>query len=162
MSWYIYCVILYRPCPKGTFTARLQINHAYFINGFWNFLEPQDRLKYLKYLIENCISTGLFLEADSSQPVSWVLVSNYGHIIHLYTVEEHRRKGYARITMLYLMLQMLKANMTPVAEIEVKNTPSIKLHTKLGFVDPFDITWILYSWKQLKCEPMLLYGVFSL
>ena len=137
--------IVYRSCPKGTFTARLQINHAYFIHGFGKLFEPQDSLQYLRYLIENCISAGLFLETDSSQPVSWALLSNHGHIMYLHTVEEHRRKDYATITMLYLMHQMLEVNITPVAETGIKNTPTIKLLTKLGFVESYDATWILYS-----------------
>ena len=83
---------------------------------------------------------GLFLEDDSSQPVSWAVLSNYGHIIHVYTVEQHQRKGYSRVTMLCLMRQMLEANMTPMLEIEVNNIPSVKLNTALGFVEPFDCT----------------------
>ena len=99
----------------------------------------------MKYLIENCISAGLFLNADSSLPVSWAVLSNYGHIIHLYTVEQHRRKGYSRVTILYLMQQMLEVGVTPVLEIEAHNTPSIKLNTGIGFVESSDTTWIMYS-----------------
>ena len=86
---------------------------------------------------------GLFLEDDSSQPVSWAVLSNYGHIIHVYTVEQHRRKGYSRVTMLCLMRQILEANMTPMLEIEVNNIPSVKLNTALGFVESFDSAWTL-------------------
>ena len=135
----------FRPCPKGTFTARLKISHVDFISRFWTFFDSNDCLKYFKYLIENCISVGLFLDADSSQPVSWAVLSNYGHIIHLYTVEEHRRKGYGRVTILYLMRKMLEAGMTPVLEVVAHNTPSIKLNTGIGFVESFDNTWIMYS-----------------
>ena len=115
------------------------------MHGFWKLFEPQDCLQYLRYLIENCISAGLFLEADPSQPVSWALLSNHGHIMCLYTLEEHRRKDYARVTMLYLMRQMLEINIMPVAEVDIMNAPSAKLHSKLGFVESFDVTWILYS-----------------
>ena len=43
--------------------------------------------------------------------------------------------------MLCLMEQILEANMTPVLEIAVNNTPSFKLNTGLGFVETFDTAW---------------------
>ena len=88
---------------------------------------------------------GLFLEADQSQPISWAFLSNFGHINAVYIVEEHRRKGYSRVTMLHLMKQMLEANMIPVVGIDVENTPSMELCTGLGFVEAFDTTCISYS-----------------
>ena len=45
--------------------------------------------------------------------------------------------------MLCLMEQILEANMTPVLEIAVNNTPSFKLNTGLGFVESFDVAWTL-------------------
>ena len=98
-------------------------------------------MQYFKYLIDNCFSVGLFLEVDSSQPVSWAVLSNFGHVVHVYTVEQHRRKGYSRVTMLCLMEQILEANMTPLVEIAENNTPSFKLNTGLGFVESFDTAW---------------------
>ena len=127
-----------RSCPKGTFTAKLKVDHAYLINKFWDHFEPQDELEFLEYVIENCISVGLFLEDDPSQPISWAFLSNFGHINGVYTSEEHRRKGYGRVTMLCLMEQILKADMVPVLDIKVKNALSIKLCTELGFVEAFD------------------------
>ena len=138
-------LVIHRPCPKGTFTAKLKVDHVHFINQFWVYFKPQDRLEYLKGLVENCISAGLFFEADPSQPVSWAVLSNYGQIIHVYTIEKYRRMGYSRVTMLYLMRQMLEANMTPVLEIEAHNTTSIKLNSGLGFIESFDTTWMLCS-----------------
>lgn len=138
-------VIVCRSCPDGTFMNKLKADQASFISGSYRYCELEDRVKYFKYLIENCFSVGLFLERDSSQPVSWAVLSNYGHIIHIHTVEQHRRKGYSRATMLCLMRQMLEANMTPVLEINIHNIPSVKLNTGLGFVESFDSTWTLYS-----------------
>ena len=138
-------MVLFRLCPEGTFMDRLKVDHASFISGSYNYCELQDRVQYFTYLIENCISVGLFLEVDSSQPVSWAVLSNYGHIIHIHTVEQHRRKGYGRVTMLCLMEQILEAKMTPILEINIHNLPSVKLNTGLGFVELFDSTWVLYT-----------------
>ena len=125
--------------------AALKVDHASFISVSYDYCELQNRVKYFQYLIKNSFSVGLFLEVDSSRPVSWAVLSNYGHIIHFYTVEEHRRKGYGRMTMLRLMRKILEANMVPVLEIDIHNIPSVKLNTGLGFVESFDSTWTLYS-----------------
>lgn len=137
--------IQYRSCPKGVFLAKLKVSHASFISESYNYCKLQDRVQYFTYLIEHCFSVGLFLEADLSQPVSWALLSNYGHIIHIHTVKEHRRKGYSRMTMLCLMQQILEADMTPVLEINVHNAASVKLNTGLGFIESYDSTWTLYT-----------------
>ena len=137
--------MLCRTVPNGTFTSKLKLDHAYFISEFWKYFKPEDRLQYLKYVIRNCISVGLFLEADPSQPVSWAFLSNFGYINGVYTLEEHRRKGYSRVTMLTLMKQVLEADMVPLVEIDIHNTPSLKLCTGLGFVETFDTTWEVHS-----------------
>ena len=95
----------------------------------------------LKYVIRKCSSVGVFLRSDPTHPVSWSLLSNYGHIMHVYTLEEHRGKGYARIVVLSLMQQMLKSGLTPALEIAVGNVPSIKLFTGLGFVEAYNSKW---------------------
>jgi len=127
------------------FVSALKSDHAKDICGSWNYCQLPDRIKYFKYLINNCNSVGVFLKSDSSKPVSWAVLGNYGHIIHIHTIEEHRRKGYSRIVMLSLMQQMLEAGMTPVLEIFTKNVASFQLNTSLGFVELFGSSWILYS-----------------
>ena len=87
----------------------------------------------------------MFLKSDPTHPVSWSLLSNYGHIILLYTLEEHRGKGYGKIVVLSLMEQVLEAGLVPVVEIAVGNVASVKLFTQLGFVESFPGST---SWKQ--------------
>ena len=99
----------------------------------------------VKYFIKNRPSVGMFLKSDPTHPVSWSLLSNYGHIMHLYTLEEHRGKGYGRIVVLSLMEQILEDGLVPAAEIEVGNLASVKLFTQLGFVESFPGNT---SWKQ--------------
>ena len=131
---------IYRPCPRGTFTARLKSEHANFISEIWDLFKPQQRLEYVKNIIEKSFSVGLFLEDDPSQPISWAFVSNFGQINCVHTMEKHRRKGYSRVTVLCLMKQMLEADMIPVFGVFPYNTPSIKLCTGLGFVEAFHVT----------------------
>ena len=102
-------------------------------------------MEYLKYIIRTCGSAGVFLKSDPTHPVSWSLLSNYGHILHVYTLTEHRRKGYVRITLLSLMQQMLEDDLTPALEVAVGNLASLKLMTGLGFVESFDAGWKQYT-----------------
>ena len=134
-----------RPCPEEVVISKLEPDHAKFICEFWNFCELQDRINYFEYLIKDCNSVGIFLKSDPSQPVSWVVLANYGHIVHIHTVQEHRRKGYSRLAVLTLMQQMLEAGLTPILEISSKNVPSVELNSSLGFVELFDSSWKLYS-----------------
>ena len=137
--------VLFRSCPNGTFTTKLTVDNAYFINKFWKIFKPQYQLQFLKYVFANCLTIGLFRDDDPSQPVSWAFLSNFGYINGVYTLEEHRRKGYSRVTLLCLMEQILESDMVPVLSIDVNNIPSIKLCNELGFVETFNITFTLYS-----------------
>ena len=132
---------VYRSCPEEIFVAKLKSEHAGFVSNYWIYGEPEARTELLKYVIKNCGSVGLFLKSDPTHPVSWSLLSNYGHIMHVYTLEEQRRKGYGRITVLSLMQQMLEAGLTPALEIGVRNVPSVKLCTRLGFVESYNTKW---------------------
>ena len=146
MYIYIYYIIYTcRSCPKGTFIARLKVDHASIVSEVWDLFKPQYRQEYIKNLIENCFSVGLFLEDDPSQPVSWAFLSNFGQINAVHTIEKHRRKGYSRVTILCLMKYMLEADMIPLFGVYPHNTPSIKLCTGLGFVEAFDNNTMLKS-----------------
>ena len=61
--------------------------------------------------------------------------------MHVYTLEEHRGKGYARIAVLSLMKQILESGLTPATEISVENVASMKLFTGLGFVESYNSKW---------------------
>ena len=124
----------------------LKSEHAQVICGSWNYCEFPDQIKYFEYLIiTNCNSVAVFLKSDLSRPVSWAVLGNYGHIIHIHTVQEYRRKGSGRIVMFSLMQQILEAGMTPLLEISTKNVASVQLNTSLGFVELFGSSWTLYS-----------------
>ena len=125
----------------------MQPEDAKFVS---KFCDIEARAKMIKYAIKNCPSAGVFLRSDPTHPISWSLLSNYGHIMHLYTLEEHRGKGYGKIVVLSLMEQILEAGLIPALEIAVGNVPSAKLFTELNFVESFPGNT---SWKQfIKSE----------
>jgi len=95
----------------------------------------------IKYVIKTCGSAGVFFKSDPTHPVSWSLLSNYGHVMHVYTQMEHRRKGYAKITVLSLMQQILKVGLTPALAIVAGNVATVKLFTGIGFVESYNTKW---------------------
>ena len=119
----------------------MQPEHAEFISEFCDEM----RAKMVKYFVKNCPSVGVFLKSDPTHPVSWSLLSNYGYIRNLYTLEEHRGKGYGKIVVLSLMEQILEAGFVPAVGIEEENVVSAKLFTELGFVESFPGNT---RWKQ--------------
>jgi len=125
------------------FVSKLQPEHAEFIGDFWVRVnsKPEACTELVRYSIKTCDSLGLFLESDPTHPVSWSILSNYSHLVHTYTLEEHRRKGYSRIVLLSLMRQVLEAGLTPALEIVVGNAAPVKLVTEIGFVESFNATW---------------------
>ena len=113
----------------------MSVDHAYLVSKFWKYFEPEDCREYVKHVLENAISVGVFLESDPSQPVSWAFLSNYGYISGSHTLEGYRRKGYNRMAILSLMEKMVEANMMPLGSMDVYNTSMVNLVRGIhGFV----------------------------
>ena len=103
---------------------------------------------FLGSLIKRCYSAGVFLKDSPAQPVSWVLSTEFGSLRHLYTLEDHRRKGYAKIVILEMVKEMLKAGVTPELEVDLENpdiTAVVKLYIELGFVESYNAMWKHYG-----------------
>ena len=112
----------------------MSADHEHLISKSWRIFEPDDCLQYLKYVFEKCISVGVFLESDPSQPVSWAFLSSFGYISGVHTLKEYRRNGYNSVVSLCLTEKILEANLMPLAAVDVQNTPIINLRDELGFV----------------------------
>ena len=106
------------------------------MSKYWKLFEPDDCQQYLKYIFENFITVGVFLESDPSQPISWAFQSSFGYISGVHTLEEHRRKGYSRVAALCLVEKILNENMIPLAAKDAYNTAIINLGKEIGFIDP--------------------------
>ena len=135
-----------RSCPEGTFVATLKPDTCTvkMLAETWSYGSLESKTKYLKFIIENCGSIGVFLKDDPTHPVSWAMFSNFGHLMHVYTLSEHRGKGYAKTAVLGIMKEMLEIGMTPVLEIVKGNAASTKMFAGLGFVEAYSATWKKY------------------
>jgi len=84
-------------------------------------------------LITQLPSAGVFLKCND-ELVSWAVCHPpAGGLNHLWTVEEHRRKGYAKLVVQHLSKQLAQIGYVPFASIDVKNDASQQFFTSLGF-----------------------------
>ena len=77
-------------------------------------------------------SAGLFLK-DKDELVSWIMGHAPMGMSRLFTMDGHRRKGYATLVTLYMSKRMAQSGFLPYVNIVVGNTASTKFFEGLGF-----------------------------
>lgn len=86
---------------------------------------------------------GLFLKKDNTL-VSWILETEWGGLGMLQTLEEHKRKGYAKVVTQAMIKEIAKEeNLDSVLFIIDTNTSSKRLFESLGFTVHAKNTWVL-------------------
>ncbi|XP_051283578.1 glycine N-acyltransferase-like protein 3 [Dicentrarchus labrax] len=113
--------------------SSLNLSHVDLVNNTWKFGGNKRGHTNIKNLIGNfpscCITDG------EGQPVSWMLVYDYCALGILYTLPEHRGKGYAKV-LVSTMAKRLHAEGYPVyCFIEEDNEVSYRLFKNLGFTE---------------------------
>uniref|UniRef100_A0A672JJ16 Glycine N-acyltransferase-like protein n=1 Tax=Salarias fasciatus TaxID=181472 RepID=A0A672JJ16_SALFA len=122
--------------------SSLKPSHVSLVNQTWKFGGNQQSYNFIRHLISNFPSCCIMDE--HGQPVSWILVYDYGAMGILYTLPEHRGKGYAKV-LISTMAKKLLAESHPVyCFIEEENSLSYKLFKNLGFIeDPsYRVVWL--------------------
>nr|XP_043901418.1 glycine-N-acyltransferase-like protein 3 [Solea senegalensis] len=127
--------------------SSLDISHVDLVNKTWKFGGNEQSYNTVKHFISNypsyCITDG------QDQPVSWILLYEYCAMGLLYTVPEHRGKGYAKV-LVSTMAKRLRAEGHPVfCFIEEDNIISYRLFKNLGFTeDPsYRAGWIHFNYN---------------
>ncbi|XP_033468522.1 glycine N-acyltransferase-like protein 3 [Epinephelus lanceolatus] len=125
--------------------SSLNLSHVDLVNKTWKFGGDEKGHKLVMKLINNfpscCITDG------QGQPLSWILVYDYCAMGLLYTLPEHRGKGYAKL-LISTMAKRLFAEGYPVyCFIEEENKASYKLFKNLGFTeDPsYRAVWLEFN-----------------
>ncbi|XP_034040343.1 glycine N-acyltransferase-like protein 3 [Thalassophryne amazonica] len=113
--------------------SSLNLSHVDLVNKTWKFGGNEQGHATITNLITNfptcCIND------DQDQPVSWILLYDYCALGMLYTVPEHRGKGYAKI-MICTMARRVHAQGYPVYCFVVDdNEVSYRLFKSMGFID---------------------------
>lgn len=124
----------------------LNESHIDIVNKTWKFGGNEKGYNNIKNLISHFPSCCIVDE--TGQPVSWVLVYDYCALGLLYTLPEHRGKGYAK-TLITVMSKKLHAQGYPVyCFIEEENDISFRLFKSLGFTeDPsYRAAWFEFNY----------------
>lgn len=71
-----------------------------------------------------------------------VVMPGYGLISSLYTLQEHRNKGYGRVAMQFLFQECARQGCVPAFSVETRNTRSIKFNEGLGVKLVSVVDWV--------------------
>ncbi|KAM3863032.1 glycine N-acyltransferase-like protein 3 [Diretmus argenteus] len=125
--------------------SSLNDSHTELVNNTWKFGGDEQGYRDVNKSICNfpscCITDG------QGQPVSWILVYDYCAMGILYTLPEHRGKGYAKV-LVSTMAKKLHAQGYPVyCFIEEDNLVSYRLFKNMGFTeDPaYRAAWFRFN-----------------
>ena len=125
---YIY-IYLYRLNPEKYFIDKLTAHHVDYIADYWT--DKTFSLPVITKYLQNIFtaynfSIGIFPRSHPSYPVSWVIYSDYGHSMFLYTIPEYRGNGFGGITKANLYSSLLKNCIYPLGECTRDSYPSKK------------------------------------
>lgn len=125
-----------KPRPGSPATS-VRIEDAELIDAHYTYRHAHSLEK-----IQNCIaqrpSSAIYV---GDQAVCWLLVHEDNSLGIMYTLEEHRRKGYALDVSLDLVEKQLQAGKTPFLQIRDDNAMSPGLALKSGFVPCGQCDW---------------------
>ncbi|XP_030012272.1 glycine N-acyltransferase-like protein 3 [Sphaeramia orbicularis] len=143
------CSSLISPAVDSDLESRissLNLSHVDLVNQTWKFGGTEQGYKNITNLISNFPS--YCITDDQGQPVSWILVYDYCALGMLYTLPEHRGKGYAKV-LINTMAKSLHAQGFPVyCFIEEENTISYRLFKSMGFID---VPSYRAQWLEINC-----------
>ncbi|XP_026166050.1 glycine N-acyltransferase-like [Mastacembelus armatus] len=118
---------------SGIAVRSLDESHISLVNRAWKFGDNEMSVRMIQNMIMN-FPTCCVLDTEG-RPVSWILTYASCAIGMLYTVPEHRGKGYAKV-LISTMAKKLHALDYPVyCFIEEENMVSYRLFKKLGFTE---------------------------
>ncbi|XP_072247342.1 glycine N-acyltransferase-like protein 3 [Leuresthes tenuis] len=113
--------------------SSLSLSDVDLINKTWKFGGNKQGYNNIRNLISNFPSCCIV--DVQGQPVAWMLVYDYCAMGLLYTLPEHRQKGYAKV-LVSTMAKKLHAEGYPVyCFIEKNNAVSYKLFKDMGFTE---------------------------
>ncbi|XP_061601023.1 glycine N-acyltransferase-like protein 3 isoform X1 [Cololabis saira] len=113
--------------------SSLNVSHTDLVNKTWKFGGDEKGYWNIKNLISNfpsCCITDI-----QGQLVAWMLVYNYCALGMLYTLPEHRGKGYAKVLISTMAKKLLSEGYPVYCFIEEENKVSYSLFKTLGFIE---------------------------
>lgn len=126
--------------PEGFHIKKLESHHAEIVNKYWTYArEGSD--EFVRNTIVLNEGVGLFSDKDGTL-VAWNTVQHFRGLGMLYTLEEHRKKGYATLVTKVLSKILYEKHVDPYACILTTNQPSLATFAKLGFERVCSVYWL--------------------
>ncbi|XP_019121799.1 glycine N-acyltransferase-like protein 3 [Larimichthys crocea] len=113
--------------------SSLNHSHVDLVNKTWKFGGNKQSFKNIQHLIDNFPSC--CITDEEGQPVSWILVYDYCAMGMLYTLPEHRGKGYAKVLVSTIAKRLHTEGYPVYCFIEEENVVSYKLFKNQGFIE---------------------------
>ncbi|KAM8852081.1 glycine N-acyltransferase-like protein 3 isoform 1-T3 [Synchiropus picturatus] len=111
----------------------LDLSHVEIVNNTWKFGGGEMGFRAVENLIGNFPSC--CITDEKGQPVSWILVYDYCAMGLLYTLPEHRKKGYAKVLISTLAKKLHTLGFPVYCFIEEENLVSYEIFKRLGFTE---------------------------
>ncbi|KAJ2948626.1 hypothetical protein O0L34_g7879 [Tuta absoluta] len=121
--------------PQGFTFKELTDDYLELYDSTWPHRYPGS-IKYYDLLIKSKSGYGLFKE---DQLVSFGFIKEMGALGHLFTLEEHRRKGYGGMVTKLICNELLKQGRDVFSFCVDGNVNSCNMHEKLGFLDTMNV-----------------------
>lgn len=143
LHWENPCGLYYMPKENldtsliKTDVRNIELTDAEIIDKYYEYSRPGS-LDAIKSDISNRPSSAIYVNGEIA---SWVLVHEDNSMGIMYTVKEHRRKGYAEEVSMDLASKIIKDGKIPYLQIVERNNMSPGLAKKCGFVECGHVTW---------------------
>lgn len=139
-----HCILsLVSSFPKDVYLAPLKPEHAKQINSIWHHSFPNSQ-SYVENLIRMNGGVGAF-DRKTNKLCSWVMTNDYNAHGVLQTVDECKRKNYARELVKDLSKKKAEMGMDSVTNIGRSNMASQNLFTSVGFKKLANIRWVQFQ-----------------
>lgn len=129
--------------PEGFELKKLSIEDLTKIHSIWSIksLFVMDTKKYIEHCIQTNINVGLF--DKNNELLAWIMTFDFLSLMHLYTISDHRRKGYASLMVKAISKKMAnELNCDITAFVALENSKSLKLFKKLRFEQDEGCSWL--------------------
>ena len=117
--------------PSDVYLKSLESSHAQLIFDNWS-QKITSSVHEVEEEIAKMPSAGLFLKRND-QLVCWMVSNPPFGMGLLFTLEEHRRRGYAKLVTQYMCKRMVQSGFVPFVTIVQGNTSSVAFFQSLGF-----------------------------
>ncbi|XP_045777333.1 uncharacterized protein LOC123875511 [Maniola jurtina] len=124
--------------PPGFYFEFLTLDSVTLVNETWPHKYPGSEWLF-EFLIKSKLGYGLY---NGKELLAWVFLRDIGALGHLYTLENHRRKGYGGLVLKLISNIHLKEKKYTVAYCAAYNTNAGSMYKKLGFKNLITLNWI--------------------